>query len=95
MTEKPLSGMDPEEFRKLGKEVVDWIADYLKNAEKYPVFSQVKPGDIKKQLPIAPPTSPERTENILADFNRIILPGITHWNHPGFLAYFANSASAP
>ncbi len=95
MTEKPLSGMDPEEFRKLGKEVVDWIADYLKNAEKYPVFSQVKPGDIKKQLPIAPPTSPERTENILADFNRIILPGITHWNHPGFFAYFANSASAP
>lgn len=95
MTEKSFNGMDPEEFRKLGKEVVDWMADYLKNAEKYPVFSQVKPGDIKKQLPITPPTSPEKMEIIIADFNRIILPGITHWNHPGFLAYFANSASAP
>jgi aromatic-L-amino-acid/L-tryptophan decarboxylase len=95
MTEKPFGGMDPEEFRKIGKEVVDWIADYLKNAEKYPVFSQVKPGDIKKQLPTAAPASPEKMETIFADFNRIILPGITHWNHPGFLAYFANSASAP
>ena len=95
MTEKTFGGMDPEEFRKLGKEVVDWMADYLKNAEKYPVFSQIKPGDIKNQLPAAPPASPEKMESILADFHRIILPGITHWNHPGFLAYFANSASAP
>ena len=95
MKDQNLHGMDPEEFRKLGKEVVDWIADYLKNAEKYPVFSQVKPGDIKKQLPTTPQASPEKMETILADFNRIILPGITHWNHPGFLAYFANSASAP
>ena len=87
--------MDPEEFRKLGKEVVDWMADYLKDAEKYPVFSQIKPGDIKKLLPAAPPASAEKMETILADFHRIILPGITHWNHPGFLAYFANSASAP
>ena len=87
-------GMDPEEFRKLGKEVVDWMADYLNNAEQYPVFSQVKPGDIKKLLPAAPPASAEKMETILADFHRIILPGITHWNHPGFLAYFANSASA-
>ena len=85
-------GMDPEEFRKLGKEVVDWMADYLNNAEQYPVFSQVKPGDIKKLLPAAPPASAEKMETILADFHRIILPGITHWNHPGFLAYFANSA---
>jgi aromatic-L-amino-acid decarboxylase len=88
-------GMEPEEFRKIGKEVVDWIADYLNDAEKYPVLSSVKPGDIKKQLPPAPPAAPENMETILADFNRIILPGITHWNHPGFLAYFANSAPAP
>jgi aromatic-L-amino-acid/L-tryptophan decarboxylase len=94
MTESS-GGMDPEEFRKLGKEVVDWMADYLNDAEKYPVFSQVKPGDIKKQLPVSPPASAEKMETILADFHRIILPGITHWNHPGFLAYFANSASAP
>ena len=95
MTKKSFDGMDPEEFRKSGKEVVDWIADYLKDVEKYPVLSQVRPGDIKKQLPAGPPASPEKMETILADFNRIILPGITHWNHPGFLAYFANSASAP
>jgi aromatic-L-amino-acid decarboxylase len=95
MDKESFGGIDPEEFRKIGKEVIDWIADYLKNAEKYPVFSKVKPGDIKKQLPATPPASPEKMETILADFNRIILPGITHWNHPGFLAYFANSASAP
>jgi aromatic-L-amino-acid decarboxylase len=95
MIKESFGGIDPEEFRKIGKEVIDWIADYLKDAEKYPVLSQVKPGDIKKQLPATPPASPEKIETILADFNRIILPGITHWNHPGFLAYFANSASAP
>ena len=95
MAEEQFRGMDPEEFRKIGKEVVDWIADYLNNAEKYPVFSPVKPGDIKKQLPPTPPAAPENIETILSDFNRIILPGITHWNHPGFLAYFANSAPAP
>jgi len=95
MTKESFGGIDPEEFRKIGKEVVDWIADYLRDAEKYPVLSQVNPRDIKKQLPAAPPASPENMETILADFNRIILPGITHWNHPGFLAYFANSASPP
>jgi aromatic-L-amino-acid/L-tryptophan decarboxylase len=95
MTEKPFGGIDSEEFRKIGKEVVDWMADYLRDAEKYPVFSQIKPGDIKKQLPAAPPALSENMETILSDFNRIILPGITHWNHPGFLAYFANSASGP
>ncbi|MGD0590475.1 MAG: pyridoxal-dependent decarboxylase [Bacteroidota bacterium] len=95
MSNQPFIGMDPEEFRKHGKEVVDWIADYLKNAEKYPVFSRVKPGEIKNQLPATPPATSEKMELILADFNRIILPGITHWNHPGFFAYFANSASAP
>jgi aromatic-L-amino-acid decarboxylase len=95
MSDETSIGMNPEEFRKYGKEVVDWIADYLKNAEKYPVLSHVKPGDIKKQLPATPPASSEKMETILADFNKIIMPGITHWNHPGFFAYFANSASAP
>jgi aromatic-L-amino-acid/L-tryptophan decarboxylase len=95
MSNQPFIGMDPEEFRKHGKEVVDWIADYLKNAEKYPVFSRVKPGEIRNQLPATPPATSEKMELILADFHRIILPGITHWNHPGFFAYFANSASAP
>jgi aromatic-L-amino-acid/L-tryptophan decarboxylase len=95
MSDETIVGMDPEEFRKYGKEIIDWIADYLKNTEKYPVLSQMKPGEIKKQLPISAPATSESMESILADFNRIILPGITHWNHPGFFAYFANSASAP
>ena len=94
-TNKNIDGMDPEEFRQYGKEVVDWMADYLKNTEKYPVLSPVKPGDIKRQLPSAPPTSPENMDAILADFNRIILPGITHWNHPGFFAYFSITGSPP
>ena len=87
--------MDPEEFRSFGKEIVDWIADYLKNPEKYPVYPRVKPGDIKKQLPTSPPSLPEKMSPILQDFNKIILPGITHWNHPGFHAYFSVTGSAP
>jgi aromatic-L-amino-acid/L-tryptophan decarboxylase len=90
-----LPNMDPEEFRKYGKEVVDWIANYLKNPERYPVFPQIKPGDIKKQLPVSPPVAPESMNSILEDFNNIILPGITHWNHPGFHAYFSITGSAP
>jgi len=93
--DQTVGGMDPEEFRKVGKELIDWIADYLKDAEKYSVLSSAKPGSIKQQLPSSPPKSPEKMEAILSDFNNIILPGITHWNHPGFFAYFANSASAP
>lgn len=95
MSNETKIGMGPEEFRKHGKEIVDWIADYLKNTEKYPVLSRLKPGEIKNQLPISAPTAPESMESILADFHRVIVPGITHWNHPGFFAYFANSASAP
>ena len=95
MNIQPFGGIDPEEFRKYGKEVVDWIADYLRNTEKYPVFPNIKPGDIKKQLPTSPPISPERMDTILEDFNRIILPGITHWNHPNFHAYFSITGSAP
>ena len=88
-------GMDAEEFRRYGKQVVDWIADYLKDPSSYPVLAKVAPGDVRRQLPAEPPASPEAMENILSDFNRVILPGITHWNHPGFLAYFAISGSAP
>lgn len=95
MHDQALGGINPEEFRKYGKEVVDWIADYLKNTEKYPVFPNLKPGDIKKQLPAFPPASPESMNAILEDFNRIILPGITHWNHPQFHAYFSITGSAP
>lgn len=87
--------MTPAEFREHGTEVVRWIADYLAGVEKLPVLAPVQPGDIARSLPVSPPADPEPMDVILRDFQEKILPGITHWNHPGFLAYFANSASAP
>jgi aromatic-L-amino-acid/L-tryptophan decarboxylase len=87
--------MDPESFRVYGYEIVDWIADYLANAGKYPVLAQTAPGDIRQALPEQPPEEPESMEAILADFGRILMPGITHWNSPGFLAYFGITGSGP
>lgn len=87
--------MSPEEFRKQGKQMIDWIADYYENIEKYPVLSQVKPGEIKSQLPEAPPSESESMEQIMSDVNSIIMPGITHWQSPNFFAYFPANASGP
>jgi aromatic-L-amino-acid decarboxylase len=87
--------MDPEAFRRYGHQAIDWIADYLAHVEDYPVLSRVEPGEIKSRLPEAPPENPEPMERILADFDTIIMPGITHWNHPAFLAYFAITGSGP
>ncbi|WP_214316766.1 aminotransferase class V-fold PLP-dependent enzyme [Nonomuraea sediminis] len=87
--------MTPEEFREYGKQAVDWIADYLANIEKYPVLSQVSPGDVTRALPETPPERGEPFADVLADLDRIILPGITHWQHPGFFAYFPSNASGP
>src|SRR6266480_3512066 len=87
--------MDPESFRIYGHQIVDWIADYLGHIEEYPVLAQTAPGDIRQALPGKPPVQPEPMETILADFERIIMPGITHWNSPGFLAYFGITGSGP
>jgi aromatic-L-amino-acid decarboxylase len=87
--------MSPDEFRKQGKQMIDWIADYYENVEKYPVLSQVKPGEIKDQLPTAPPSESESMDQIMADVNSIIMPGITHWQSPGFFAYFPSNSSGP
>ncbi|MFF4617661.1 pyridoxal-dependent decarboxylase [Nonomuraea jabiensis] len=87
--------MSPEEFRRHGRQVVDWIADYLAGIESYPVMSQVKPGDIRRALPFAAPERGEPFEAVLSDLERILLPGITHWQHPGFFAYFPSNASGP
>ena len=87
--------MNLDEFRQFGHEIVDWIADYLAHPERYPVLAPLKPGDIKSQLPPSPPHHPEAIADIWEDFQKIILPGITHWNHPGFMAYFANTGSPP
>jgi aromatic-L-amino-acid decarboxylase len=87
--------MDPSTFRKHGHELVDWIAEYLEHPEKYPVLSRVKPGDIVAALPPRAPEEGEPFEAIMADFERVLVPGLTHWNHPGFFAYFAITGSAP
>ncbi len=87
--------MDPEAFRMYGHQVVDWIADYLGHVGEYPVLSQSVPGDIRRALPEKPPVEPESMEAILTDFERIIMPGITHWNSPGFMAYFGITGSGP
>ena len=87
--------MENEVFRRFGHEFVDWIADYFENMEEYPVRSAVGPGDIRKQLPPGPPAAAEPMDRIFRDFQDVILPGITHWQHPGWFAYFpANNSPA-
>ena len=87
--------MDQDSFRKYGYEFIDWIADYFENVKKYPVRSNVSPGDIKARLPIHPPKESEGMSAIWQDFHDIVLPGITHWQHPGWFAYFpANNSPA-
>ena len=84
-----------KDFRAQAHRVADWIADYLENPERFPVLSRVRPGDIRRGLPASAPERGETFDAIFADFERVIMPGITHWNHPGFFAYFAISSSAP
>jgi aromatic-L-amino-acid decarboxylase len=87
--------MTAEEFRQHGKAVVDWIADYYQHVEEYPVLSKAKPGEIRGSLPAHPPVYGESFEKILADFQEIILPGITHWQSPNFYAFFPSNTSGP
>ena len=87
--------MDPQDFRKNAHKFVDWMADYMENIESYPVKPPTKPGDILAQLPEAAPTGPEHMDDIFRDFQNIIMPGMTHWQHPGFMAYFPANASPP
>ena len=87
--------MPPDEFRRAGHQLIDWIADYLADPGRYPVLSRVQPGDIASALPATAPADGEPFDAIFADFERVLVPGLTHWNHPGFLAYFAITGSAP
>ncbi len=91
----PGSSLDPEGFRRYGHQVIDWVADYLRDVSRYPVLPPVEPGEIRRRLPLAPPEHAEPMEAILRDFQEIILPGVTHWNHPRFFAYFPANNSGP
>lgn len=81
------------EFRDAGHKLVDWIADYFENIESYPALSRVQPGDIEKQFAVAPGDKGKSYDALLAEFKEKILPGITHWNHPSFFAYFSITGS--
>jgi len=87
--------MSPDEFRRLGREAIEWIARYLERIEDYPVLAQVAPGTVRGALPPAAPDTGEPFEAVLRDLDAIILPGITHWQSPSFFAYFPANASGP
>ena len=91
----PLGDMSEEDFRRFGHAIVDWIARYQNHIEDYPVLAQVEPGELRSQLPASPPAQGEAMEEILGDVDRLIVPALTHWNHPAFFALFATSTSAP
>jgi aromatic-L-amino-acid decarboxylase len=87
--------LDSSEFRKQGHALVEWIAEYLETNERYPVLPRVAPGEVRAALPSAAPEHGESFDEIFRDFERVLVPALTHWNHPGFFAYFAITASEP
>jgi aromatic-L-amino-acid decarboxylase len=91
---KPVD-MTPEEFKQWGHQFIDWLGGYLAHPERLNVMSQINPGDIRRQLPVLPPQQPESMSKVLDDLEKIIVPGLTHWNHPDFYAYFPNTGSGP
>ena len=95
MSQEKSFHMTPDEFRRYGHAVVDWIADYHSRVETLPVLSQVKPGEIRTSLPAHPPQNGEPFEALLKDVEQLILPGVTHWQSPNFFAYFPCNGSGP
>src|SRR4051812_33863492 len=92
----PLLGdMEPAAFHDAAISVAGWICQYLGRPEHWPVLPRVKPGHVRAALPIDAPNTGEPIAQILDDFQRILMPAMTHWNHPGFFAYFASSGSGP
>lgn len=87
--------MSPDEFRKWGRRVVDWVADYWESLESRPVLSSVEPGEIRSSLPDSAPEKGESIDAILSDLDEKIMPGVTHWQHPNFFAYFPANNSGP
>ncbi len=91
----PSYHMTPDEFRRHGRAVIDWIADYMERVESYPVLSRVQPGEIRAGLPAEPPQQGEPFDAILADVGPLIMPGVTHWQSPNFFALFPANGSGP
>ncbi|WP_082522886.1 aminotransferase class V-fold PLP-dependent enzyme [Geodermatophilus sp. Leaf369] len=87
--------MTPEQFRQHGHEVVDWVADHMARVESLPVRSRVSPGDVRAQLPAHAPEQGGSIADVLADLERVVVPGLTHWQHPGFFGYFPANTSGP
>lgn len=87
--------MPPEEFRRLAHETADWMADYLAGIDDIPVFDEPTPGALREALPQHAPTGGEAMDEVLRDFRELIVPGLTHWNHPAFYGYFAITSSGP
>src|SRR5579863_5852166 len=95
MPEEKSFHMTPDEFRLHGHAVVDWIADYYTRIESFPVLSRAEPGEIRASLPADPPARGEAFDAILGDVEKLIIPGITHWQSPNFFAFFPANASGP
>ncbi len=83
--------MTPEEFRRFGHQLIDWIADYRARVGELPVMARTAPGDITRQLPTSPPDAPESFDAVLADLDRVVMPGLSHWAHPRFFGYFPSN----
>ena len=87
--------MHPDEFRRHAHQMVDWMADYFRDVGQLPVTPDVQPGDVRRRLPPSPPEHGEPFQQLFEDFGRVVLPGMTHWNHPGWFAYFPGNNSPP
>jgi aromatic-L-amino-acid/L-tryptophan decarboxylase len=85
--------MTPDEFRYYGHQIIDWLADYREKLASYPVMSTLQPGEVRDRLPASPPIKGEPMSEVITDLEHVIMPGITHWNHPAFFAYFPSNAS--
>jgi len=91
----PTGDLPRDEFERAARRVTEWVSDYLERSERYPVLARVRPGEVRAALPASPPRQGEPLSRILDDFESTVVPGVTHWNHPGFFAYFSISSSGP
>jgi aromatic-L-amino-acid/L-tryptophan decarboxylase len=89
------AAVTPEEFRRAGHQLVDWIADYVEEVERYPVSPDLRPGAVRAVLPASPPAGPESWEAVRSDIDRVLVPGLVHWQHPSFFAYFPSNTTYP